>query len=439
VTPGPTDDPPEEIASELTQVKRPARGRGLRRTFHGLQTRNYRLFFTGQIVSAVGTWMQRVAQDWLILELGGGALELSIGLALQSGPVLLLGMWGGLLSDRHNTRRVLLVSQIAFAVLALILGILVLTDRATLGLVYVMAFGLGIANIVDKPARHSFVLELVGTDGAANAVSLNSSINNSARLIGPAVASAVIAVSGTAVAFLVNAGTFAAIIVALLMMDPEHLHPRETAPAGRGQVMEGLRSSMARPELRTPLLATLILSTLSQNFRVTLPLMATQIFGRGVGGYGLLMSALGVGALFGALATAHLARPSQRLAGLAALGLGVALLLAAIAPAYALLAALMVGVGVGSTSFNATSQTLLLLRSDSDKRGRLMATRELFSNGLSPVGVIGIGWVCAVTSPRVALAVGGAAAIGAAALMFGDRGPVSPASRVARGPADDPA
>ena len=436
MTRGPADHPPEQAATDVTEVKRPGRGGGLRRTFQGLQTRNYRLFFTGQIVSVVGTWMQRVAQDWLILELGGGALELSIGLALQSGPVLLLGMWGGLLSDRHNTRRVLLVSQIAFAVLALILGVLVLTDTATLGLVYVMAFGLGMANIVDKPARHSFVLELVGTDGAANAVSLNSSINNSARLIGPAVASAVIAVSGTAIAFLVNAGTFAAIIVALLMMDPKSLHPRETAPAGRGQVIEGLRSSMSRPELRIPLLATLILSTLSQNFRVTLPLMATQIFGRGVGGYGLLMSALGVGALFGALATAHLARPTQRLAGLASLGMGVALLLGAVAPAYALLAVLMVGVGVGSTSFNATSQTLLLLRSDSDKRGRLMATRELFSNGLSPVGVIGIGWVCAATSPRVALAVGGAAAIGAAALMFRDRGPLRSESAVADGGAD---
>ncbi|MGH2642207.1 MAG: MFS transporter [Actinomycetota bacterium] len=435
MTRGPADPPTEQGATDVTEVRRPGHGGGLRRTFQGLQTRNYRLFFTGQIVSVVGTWMQRVAQDWLILELGGGALELSIGLALQSGPVLLLGMWGGLLSDRHNTRRVLLVSQIAFAVLALILGVLVLTDTATLGLVYVMAFGLGIANIVDKPARHSFVLELVGTDGAANAVSLNSSINNSARLIGPAVASAVIAVSGTAIAFLVNAGTFAAIIVALLMMDPKSLHPRETAPAGRGQVMEGLRSSMSRPELRTPLLATLIVSTLSQNFRVTLPLMATQIFGRGVGGYGLLMSALGVGALVGALATAHLARPTQRLAGLASLGMGAALLLGSVAPAYALLAVLMVGVGVGSTSFNATSQTLLLLRSDSDKRGRLMATRELFSNGLSPVGVIGIGWVCAATSPRVALTVGGIAAICAALLLFRDRGQVSDEDRVTEAPA----
>lgn len=417
-------------------MKPTVRGGVLRRTFHGLATRNYRLFFTGQIVSAVGTWMQRVAQDWLILELGGGALELAIGLALQSGPVLLLGMWGGLLTDRHDTRRVLLASQIAFAILASILGVLVLTDRATLGLVYVMAFGLGIANIVDKPARHSFVLELVGEEGAANAVSLNSSINNSARLIGPAVASVVIATSGTAVAFLVNAGTFAAIIIALLMMDPRSFHPRETAPAGRGQIVDGLRSSLARPELRAPLLATLIISTLSQNFRVTLPLMATQMFGRGVGGYGLLMSALGVGALFGALATAHLARPSQRLAGLAALGLGVILALAAIAPAYVVLAVLMVGVGVGSTSFNATSQTLLLLRSDSDKRGRLMAIRELFSNGLSPVGVIGIGWVCAATSPRVALAVGGVAAISAAALMFRDRRPVGTEARVTEGPAE---
>jgi len=436
VSGGHTDDPPNDVDTEPARVRRPARAGFLRRTFHGLQTRNYRLFFTGQTVSAVGTWMQRVAQDWLILELGGGALELAIGLALQSGPVLLLGMWGGLLTDRHNTRRVLLVSQIGFAVLALILGVLVLTDHATLELVYVMAFGLGIANIVDKPARHSFVLELVGEEGAANAVSLNSSINNAARLIGPAVASIVIAVSSVAVAFLVNAGTFAAIIVALLMMDPKSLHARETAPAGRGQILEGLRSSMARPELRAPLLATLILSTLSQNFRITLPLMATQIFGRGVGGYGLLMSALGAGALLGALTTAHLARPSQRLAGLAALGFGVVLLLAAVAPAYALLAVLMVGVGVGSTSFNATSQTILLLRSDSDKRGRLMAIRELFSNGLSPVGVIGIGWVCAATSPRVALAVGGVAAIGAAVLMFRDREPFRSDSLVAEERAD---
>jgi len=434
VTPGGAGDPSEEGVG--APADRPRRFGILRRTFQGLRTRNYRLFFTGQIVSAVGTWMQRVAQDWLILELGGGALELAVGLALQSGPVLVLGMWGGLLADRHNTRHVLLVSQIAFAVLALILGILVLTDRATIGLVYVMAFGLGLANILDKPARHSFVLELVGEEGAANAVSLNSSINNSARLIGPLVASVVIAVSSTAIAFLVNAATFAAIIVALLMMDPKSLYPRETAAAGRGQILEGLRSSMARPELRAPLLATLILSTLSQNFRVTLPLMATQIFGRGVGGYGLLMSALGVGALFGALATANLARPSQRLAGTAAFGLGVVLLVAAVVPAYALLAVVMVGVGVASTSFNATSQTLLLLRSDSDKRGRLMAIRELFSNGLSPVGVIGVGWVCAVTSPRVALAVGGVAAIGAAVLMFRDREPVPSDPLVAEERAD---
>lgn len=392
--------------------------RVLRRTFHALRTRNYRLFFIGQTVSTVGTWMQRVAQDWLILELGGGPLGLSIGLALQSGPVLLFGLWGGLVSDRYQTRRVLLASQILFAVLALLLGMLVLTDNATLGVVYVMAFGLGVANVIDKPARHSFVLELVGPEGAANAVSLNSSINNAARLVGPALASIVIAVSGTAVAFLVNAGTFVAIIVALLLMDASSLHPREFAPAGRGQVIAGIKTSMARADLRTPLLATLILSTLSQNFRLTLPLMATVIFDRGIGAYGVLMSALGVGALFGALACAHLARPSQRLAGLAALGFGLLLILAALSPVYPVLVVLVVGMGIGSTAFNTTSQTLLLLRSDRDKRGRVMAIRELFSNGLSPLGVIGIGWVAAVANPRASMLVGGAAAVGAAALMF---------------------
>lgn len=407
---GPGDEP------EVPRM--PRRMAVLRRTFHALNTRNYRLFYIGQSVSAVGTWMQRVAQDWLILELGGGAVGLAIGLALQSAPVLLLSMWGGVITDRYDRRKVLLASQISFAVLALGLGILVLTDQATLLLVYLMALLLGVTNVIDKPARHTFVLELVGTEGAANAVSLNSSINNAARLIGPAVASVVIAVGGTGVAFLLNALTFGAIIVALLRMDPASLHPRELSPVGRGQVLEGIRSSLGRADLRTPLVATFILSTLSQNFRLTLPLMAAEVFGRGVTGYGLLMSTLGVGALVGALVCAHLARPSQRIAGLAALAFGVLLLFAAVAPAYLVLAVIVVGMGVGSTAFNATSHTLLLLRSDPDKRGRVMAIRELFSNGFTPLGTLGIGWVCAVTSPRIGLAVGGVAAIGAAALMF---------------------
>jgi MFS family permease len=382
-----------------------------------LHIRNYRLFFIGQTVSTTGTWMQRVAQDWLILELGGGPLELSIGLGLQSAPVLLLGMYGGLIADRIDTRKVLLITQSAFAALALALGVLTITGRATIGLVYAMAFGLGCANVIDKPARHSFVVDLVSNEGAANAVSLNSSINNAARLVGPSVAGIVIALTSTGVAFLLNAGTFIAIIVALLMMDASSLQPRETAPPGWGQVLEGLRTSLSRRELRTPLLATLILSTLSQNFRLTLPLMAVT-FGRGVGGYGLLMSALGAGALFGALACANLARPSQRLAGTAALLFGILLLLAAAAPAYGVLAVLVIGIGVGSTAFNATSQTLLLLRSDPDKRGRVMALRELFSNGLTPVGTVAVGWVCAAFNPRAGLVVGGAAAIVAAGLMF---------------------
>lgn len=405
----------------------PSDGRGarkgvLRRTFHALHTRNYRLFFIGQIVSTTGTWMQRVAQDWLILELGGGPVELSIGIGLQSGPVLLLGMWGGLIADRADTRRVLLATQTVFAGLALLLGALTITGNVTLWMVYSMAFGLGCANVVDKPARHSFVVDMVSSDGAANAVSLNSSINNAARLVGPTIASVVIGLTSTGVAFLVNAGTFIAIIVALLLMDSSSLEPRETASPGRGQVIDGIRSSLADPKLRTPLLATLILSTLAQNFRVTLPLIAAGVFARGVGGYGLLMSALGAGALLGALACANLARPSQRLAGVAALVCGVLLLLAAVAPTYALVAVAMVGVGAGSTAFNATSQTLLLLRADPDKRGRIMALRELFSNGLTPVGSVAVGWISAVFSPRSGLAVGGAAALLAAGLMFRDRG-----------------
>ncbi|MGH3666450.1 MAG: MFS transporter, partial [Egibacteraceae bacterium] len=194
----------------------PEEPRGLARTFRALNSRNYRLFFIGQIVSVTGTWMQRVAQDWLILELGGGPLELSIGVGLQFLPLLLLGMWGGLLVDRANLRRLLLWTQAAMAGLALTLGVLALTGNVTLWVVYVLAFGLGCAAVIDIPGRHSFVADMVGSVGAANAVSLNSSINNVARLVGPAFAGLLIAATSTGVAFLVNAASYLGILAALV-------------------------------------------------------------------------------------------------------------------------------------------------------------------------------------------------------------------------------
>lgn len=282
--------------------------RNLRRAFLSLGTHNYRLFFMGQLVSVTGTWMKRVTQDWLILEIGGGPLELSIGIALQSVPFLLFGVWGGVLVDRiANLRKLLLLTQVAMARLALGLGLLPISGHVTLAAVYVAAFGVGCVGVLDIPARQAFVLDMVGRDQAANAISLNSSINNSARLVGPAIAGLVIRLAGTGIAYLAKAATFGAIVVALAMMDARLLHVRSPTVRGRGRVVEGLRYSWHNRAIRTALVATLLVSTFSQNFRVTLPLFAANVFGGGASNYGWLMSALGFGALAGALICAYLA------------------------------------------------------------------------------------------------------------------------------------
>ena len=404
----------------MTQRSVPRSGaRGLQRVFSALAVRNYRFFFIGQFISVTGTWMQKVAQDWLILELGGGPLELSIGVALQSLPALVFGIWGGLLVDRvAHVRRILLATQVLLAALALALGILTATGQITLTIVYVAAFAVGLVGIFDAPARQTFVFDMVGRDHVANAVSLNSSINNSARLIGPAVGGIIIGLAGTGVAYLVNATTFIAIVVALLMMDKGRLHPRSPVVRARGQVLEGLRYAWARRDIRTPLITTLLVSMFSQNFRVTLPLMAVIVFDGGAGSYGSLVSALGLGALAGALICAYLARPSLRMIGWELMGFGVLVLLAAAAPTYLVLLVLVIGVGAGNTSFNTTSNSLILLTAAPEMRGRVYSIRTLVSRGSTPVGSLLIGWICHVSGPRAGLAVGGVFALLAAVIAL---------------------
>jgi MFS family permease len=337
-------------------------------------------------------------------------------------PALVFGIWGGLLVDRvAHVRRVLLATQVLLAALALALGILTVTGQVTLTIVYVAAVAVGIVGVFDAPARQTFVFDMVGRDHVANAVSLNSSINNSARLIGPAVGGVIIGVAGTGIAYLVNATTFVAIVVALLMMDPRRLHSRPPVVRGRGQIVEGVRYSWARRDIRTPLFATLLVSMFSQNFRVTLPLMAVIVFEGGASSYGSLVSALGLGALAGALICAYLARPSLGMIGWELMGFGILVLLAAAAPTYLILLVLVIGVGAGSTSFNTTSNALILLTAAPEMRGRVYSIRTLLSRGSTPVGSLGIGWICHVSGPRAGLAVGGAFALLAAVVAWRGR------------------
>lgn len=380
--------------------------------------------------------MQRVAQDWLILELGGGPLGLSLGVALQSAPLLLLGVWGGFLVDRCNVRWLLLGTQVVMAVFALILGVTALTGQATLPVVYVLAFGLGCASVLDIPARHAFVPELVGPDEIVNAVSLNSSINQAARLIGPAIAGLTIALAGTGVAFVVNACSFVALIVALVLLNGSELNARTPAARARGQIVEGLRYAWSAPRIRRPLLLTASVSMFAEQERVVLPLMAAVVFSGGANSYALLMSALGVGALGGALVCAGLSRPTHRMLGFAGLSLGLVLLVASLAPTYAVLAVLMVAAGGSRTAFNTVTVSLVLTESSAALRGRTMALRMLCGPGAKPIGALLIGWVCAAAGPATGLAVGGGVALTSGLLSLRKPAATQSTDRPARAPVD---
>ncbi len=302
-----------------------------RRTFRAISVRNYRLYFTGQVISVSGTWMQTVAQAYLILfPLHGTGVDVAIATSLQFLPLLLLGPFGGLVADRVDKRRVLYATQAVAGILALILGVAVVTHSANLWMVYVLAGGLGFVNLFDNPARQTFVSEMVGLDLLPNAVSLNSVLMNSARVIGPAIGGVLILVFGVAACFFINAASYAAVIVALAMMRASELNRRPGVVRAKGQVREGLRYVWATPDLKIPLLSMAVVGVFAFNFTVTLPLLAKFTFHGGAGLYSWFLAAMGAGAVAGGLATAFRSRPSTRL--LASIGVifGVAILAVAL-------------------------------------------------------------------------------------------------------------
>ena len=294
------------------------------RTFASLGTRNYRLFVTGQVVSNTGTWMQRVAQDWLVLQLThGSGTALGIATGLQFLPQLLFSLWGGMIADRYPKRRILFATQAAMGALALLLGVLALTGAVAVWQVYLLAFALGMVAVVDSPTRQTFVAEMVGRDGMANAIALNSAAFNLARITGPAVAGLVISAVGTPAAFLVNAASFGAALVGLKLMRPAELYPVERAPRARGQLREALAYVRARPNLWLTLALMFFVATFGMNFQVTTALMSRGVFHTGAAAFGLASAAFAGGALGGALLAARRARPGMRLMLTTALAFGV--------------------------------------------------------------------------------------------------------------------
>jgi MFS family permease len=362
-------------------------------TFRSLRIRNYRLFFVGQMISITGTWMQWVAQSWLVLQLTGSGVALGIATALQFVPIFLGGLWGGLVVDRFDRRRILIATQAVAAALAVALGVLTAAGMVTVAMVYVFAFLSGCVTVFDMPARQAFVIEMVGPGEVPNAVALNTAVFNAGRIIGPAVAAVMIATTGLAPAFIFNGVSYAAVIVALALMNTGALHRQELAPRARGQVREGLRHVWSTPELRTAAVVLAVIGTFGFNFTVILPLMASETFHGGAGTYGLLSSIMAGGSLIGSLASARRTRPSPSY--LLASGTAFALLLglAAAAPTVVLESIVLVPAGAAGIAFLATANATFQLRTPSFLRGRVMALYSLVFVGGTAVGGPAAGWV----------------------------------------------
>jgi len=389
------------------------------RTFRSLSVRNYRLYFAGQVVSVSGTWMQQVAQAWLVLRLTNSGVALGTVTALQFLPVLLGGAWGGVVADRFDKRSVLFGTQATAGLLALVLGLLTLSGHIQLWMVYVLAAALGCVNAVDNPSRQAFVHELVGRADLPNAVSLNSVLMNAARVIGPALAAVLIVTVGIAPCFLINAASYGAVIFGLALMRPEDLLGTGTVARAKGQLRAGLRYAWSTPELRNPLLLMVVIGTLAYEFPVTLPLMARFTFHGGAGAYGLMTSCMAAGAVVGGLAVASRERPTSMGLTRAALAFGLLILGVAVAPSLVVAVALLVVMGGASIAFIAMSNSTLQLRSDPAMRGRVMALFAVAFLGSTPIGAPVVGAVAQAWGPRAALAIGGAAALVAALVTAG--------------------
>jgi MFS family permease len=393
----------------------------LRRSFHSLEVPNYRRYFAGLLVSLSGTWMQSVAALWLILSLTDSGVAVGLTTALQFLPMLVFGAWGGLLADRIPKRRLLAITQLLMAIPALFLFFVTATGVVVPWMVYLAVFAFGLVNSVDNPTRQSFVIEMVGPDRVVNAVGLNSVIVHGARIVGPALAGLVIAAFGVVPCFGLNALSFAAMIFALWAMDPRHLHAAPVAPREPKAIRAGLRYVARTPELAVPLALMALVGTLGFNFQVVLPLLARFSFEGDASAYAVLVAAMGVGSIAGALVYGAHGRAGPRLIAGGALAFGLTALLCAAMPALALEVPALALLGAAAVVFAATINSSLQLAVSPEMRGRVMALYSVVFLGSTPIGAPLTGWLAQTYDPRVALllaAVSGLSAAWAARLCF---------------------
>ncbi|HEX2962999.1 MAG TPA: MFS transporter [Ignavibacteriales bacterium] len=382
-----------------------------RNTFSSLKVRNYRLYYIGQGISLPGTWMQRIAQAWLVLKLTGSGTSLGLVTALQFLPVLLFTPLGGVIADRYSKRNLLYITQACQGISALILGIVVVTNTVQLWMIYILAAFFGLTNSVDNPTRQTFVFEMVGRKELSNAVTLNSIEVNLARVIGPAIAGVIIAGAGLALCFFLNAASFVAVLFCLFMMRKEELHTAERVKKIKGQLLKGFRYVKNEPMLRLVLIMMGIIGTLAYEFEVSLPLIAKYTFHGDADSYALLTSSMGVGAVVGGLATAGRRRTSPYSIVITLFLFGTSILFTAISPGLHFAALTMVFVGVFSIRFMTLGNTTLQLESAPEMRSRVMSLWTIAFLGSTPIGGPVVGWLSEYTNPRWGLALGGIAAL----------------------------
>jgi MFS family permease len=382
-------------------------------TFRSFGNRNFRLFFTGQLISQVGNWLTLIAQTLLVLKLTDSGVALGLLAAAQFGPVLLLGAFAGLVADRSDKRKLLIIVQTFAMAQSFALGALAFMDSPPVWAIYaVAAFG-GLATAFDNPARRSFVVEMVPESEVTNAVSLNSALMTGARIVGPALGGVLVATVGFGWAFWADGLSYIAVIVGLRMIDPSQLRPALPQPRGKGQVRAGLRYALSLPELRVPLVMMAVIGTLAFNFSTVLPLFATRDLGGSELTFSLLMSVVSVGSLAGALASARRKDVSVHLVSGTAVAFGASMLLLALAPNQPI--AFTIGVVMGATSitFMTTSTSIVQLRADPSMRGRVLALQAIVFLGSTPIGGPIVGAISERFGARWALTLGALATVGA--------------------------
>ncbi len=379
---------------------------------------NLRIYLTGHCISVIGTWVQRVAQDWLVLEITHNGAALGISVAAQFVPMLVLGPYGGLLVDRLDRRRTIVATQAVSGLLAVALAAITLLDVVQLWSVLLLGLGLGLVTVLDVPARQAFIASMVEPADYANAQALASSVNNSGRLIGPALAGVLIAAAGVGAAFIVNAASFVAVLISLAVLKVDRLRPSPRIPRKKGQVREGVRYMWNSPQLRMTILLVAVVAVFGQNFRVVLPLAATELYHGDASTYGWLTSAIGLGALVGAFVSAGVHIPTSWSVLLTTVAFGGVNIVAAFSPTIAMALAVMFGVGITNIIFNTLARTVLLLNAEPEMHGRIMAIHGQVFLGSTPIGGPLVGWLCELWGARTGFFIAGGSALLAAVLLI---------------------